>query len=207
MSTFSPSKTYTKITRESVLRFSSSLGWQLDISEKYKWLANVGDDNQAMTDKVVVMDDDYYIISPMREVPLIYNMPMAAKAQTRPHPNDEMGTMLRDTYRLLLQHQLGVPLAAVLHVPFPITRSNMPIHLEDGKGPYEWKSIYLNWAMSQGVRGKSSLIDPKITEHQDIALTLEYNDGFMSTMQHVYDELGMEEILNKFFPEKSRHEG
>ena len=180
---------------------------QLDISEKYKWLVHLGDESsQAMTDNVVVMDDDYYIIKPMREVPLIYNMPMAAKAQTRPHPSDEMGIMLRSTYRLLLANFRTVPLAAVLHVPFPITRSNMPIHLEDGRGPYEWKTIYLNWAMSQGVRGKSSLIDPKITEEQDIALTLEYNDGFMSTMQHVYDELGMDEILNDLFPEKSRHE-
>ena len=175
---------------------------QLDISEKYKALVNA----VYLSDEVVVMDDDYYIIKPMREVPLIYNMPLAAKARTRPNRKDEMGIMLRNTYRLLLQHKIGVPLAAVLHVPFPITRSALPVHLEDGRGPYEWKTIYLNWAMSQGVRGQSSLIDPKITEYQDIALTLEYNDGFMSTMQHVYDELGMDKILSKFFPEKSCYE-
>lgn len=181
---------------------------QLDISKKYKFLTYLGHEpsNQGMADEVVVMDDDMYIIKPMREVPLIYNMPMAAKAHTRPDPKDEMGNMLRATYRLLVQHRIGVPLAAVLHVPFPLTRSELPVHLEDGKGPYEWKTIYLNWAMSQGMRGKSSLIDPKITEHQDIALTLEYNDGFISTMQHVYDELGMDEILNQFFPERSCYE-
>ncbi len=174
---------------------------QLDISEKYKALPHL----HGPTDNVVVMDDDYYIIKKMRSVPLIYNMPMRAKAITRPE-DDEMGAMLRNTLRLLLERNLGVPLAAVLHVPFPITRSKFPIHLEDGRGPYEWKTIYLNWAMSRGVRGKSSLIDPKITEHQDIALVLEYNDGFMSSMERVYDELGLDKISNKFFPKKCSYE-
>ena len=181
---------------------------QLDISEKYKWLTHLGyeSSNEIIRDDVLVMDDDYYIIKSMRDVPLIYNMPMAAKARTRPDPNDEMGNMLRNTLRLLLERNIGVPLAAVLHVPFPITRSMMPVHLEDSRGPYEWKTIYLNWAMSKGVRGKSSLIDPKITHEQDIALTLEYNDGFISSMQHVFDELNMDEILSNFFPERSRYE-
>ncbi len=177
------------------------IGKQVDISEKYKMLPRIG----GMSNEVIVMDDDYYIIKKMRSVPLIYNMPMRAKAITRPE-DDEMGAMLRNTLRLLLERNLGVPLAAVLHVPFPITRSVLPVHLEDGRGPYEWKTIYLNWAMSQGVRGKSSLIDPKITEHQDIALTLEYNDGFMSSMERVYDELELDKILNKFFPKKCSYE-
>jgi hypothetical protein len=176
---------------------------QLDISEKYKALRHPVFEN--MTDNVIVMDDDFYIIKKMRSVPLLYNMPMRAKAITRP-ADDEMGAMLRNTLRLLLEQLVGVPLAAVLHVPFPITRSMLPVNFEDGRGPYEWKTIYLNYAMSQGVRGKSSLIDPKITEHKDIALTLEYNDGFMASMERVYDELDMDEILNKFFPKKSVYE-
>jgi len=68
------------------------------------------------------------------------------------------------------------------------------------------KTIYLNWAMSRGVQGKSSLIDPKITEHKDIGLVSEYNDGFMSSMERVYDGLGMDELLNKFFPKESVYE-
>jgi len=181
---------------------------QLDISNKYTALAGGvfhQDTYDLMSDSIIVMDDDMFIIEKMRSVPLMYNMPMRAKAITRPE-GDELGALLRNTLRLLLERRIGVPLAAVLHVPFPITRSEFPIHLEDGRGPYEWKTIYLNAAMARGVRGKSSLIDPKITEHKDIGLVSEYNDGFMSSMERVYDELGMDELLNKFFPEKSVYE-
>jgi hypothetical protein len=180
---------------------------QLDISEKYKWLTHLGGEpsNQDMADDVIVMDDDYYIVKKMRSVPLIYNMPMRAKAVTRP-PQDEMGAMLRNTLRLLLERNVGVPLAAVLHVPYPITRSELPVHLEDGRGPYEWKSIWLNWAMQQGTQGKSALIDPKITEPKDVPIWLEWNMGFMSSMERTYNEVGMEEILNEYFPEKSCYE-
>lgn len=175
---------------------------QLDISEKYKNLILV---NDTMTDEVVVMDDDFYIIKKMRSVPLIYNMPMHAKAVTR-SPRDELGILLRNTLRLLLERKIGVPLAAVLHVPFPVIRSMMPVHLEDGRGPYEWKTIYLNWVMSKGIKGKSSLIDPKITTLEDVAPTLEFNDGFISSMERVYDDVGMEEILAELFPERSPYE-
>jgi hypothetical protein len=175
---------------------------QLDISEKYKMLARFKGD---MTDNVIVMDDDYYIVKKMRSVPLIYNMPMRAKAVTRP-PQDDLGALLRNTLRLLVQHRIGVPLAAVLHVPFPITRSNMPIHLEDGRGPYEWKTIYLNWAMQQGVYGKSVILDPKITEPKDVPIALEHNVGFIGSMERTYNEVGMDKILNNFFPDKCSYE-
>jgi hypothetical protein len=173
---------------------------QVDISEKYKALSGFG----IMTDNVIVMDDDFYIVKKTRSVPLMYNMPMRAKAITR--PQDDMGDMLRYTLRLLLQNRIGVPLAAVLHVPFPITRSNLPVHLEDGRGPYEWKTIYLNWAMQQGVYGKSVVLDPKIIELKDVPIALEHNVGFISSVERTYNEVGMEEILNNFFPDKCSYE-
>lgn len=174
----------------------------LDISVKYRWLTLGLPD---MTDDVVVMDDDFYIVKKMRTIPLIYNMPMAAKAVTRP-PDDEMGAMLRNTQRLLQEKGLMVPLAAVLHVPFPLTRSELPVHLEDGRGPYEWKTLYLNYAMKRGVKGKSVVLDPKITEPKDVPIALEHNAGFISSMERTYDECGLDKILQNYFPQKCNYE-
>ena len=179
---------------------------QLDISEKYKALARVEDD---MTDEVIVMDDDHYIIKPIKDVPLQYNTSLEAmwSIQVNDYMKNAHGFALHNSWRLLREHQIGWPLGASLHVPFPITRSELPVHLEDGYGPYEWKSIWLNWAMTK-LKKKATLIngDAKVMTAQELLRALNSDIGYLSSYESKIENTAIIPYLETEFPDKCPYE-
>ncbi len=179
---------------------------QLDISEKYKALARIEAD---MTDEVIVMDDDYYIIKPVNDVPLMYNTTLEAMSsiQVNDYLKNAHGYALHNSMRLLREHQIGWPLGASLHVPFPITRSELPIHLEDGYGPYEWKSIWLNWAMTE-LKIKATLIngDAKVMTAQELLVALNSGFGYLSSYESEIEKTAIIPYLETEFPDKCPYE-
>jgi hypothetical protein len=188
------------------IEWSQQLEKQLDISEKYKALARIEDD---MTDEVIIMDDDFYITKPINDVPLMYNTSLEAMCsiQNNDYISNAHGYALHNSLRLLREQNLGWPLGASLHVPFPITRSELPIHLEDGYGPYEWKSIWLNWAMTE-LKKKATLIngDAKVMTRQELLHTLNRDDGFLSSYETEIEKTMILTYLETEFPEKSCYE-
>jgi len=179
---------------------------QLDISEKYKALARIEDD---MTDEVIVMDDDHYVIKPIKDVPMMFNTSLEAMTsiQENDYVKNAHGFALHNSMRLLLQHRIGWPLGASLHVPFPITRSELPVHLEDGHGPYEWKSIWLNWATTM-LNKKAKLIngDAKVMTRQELLINLNADEGYLSSYESKIEETLILTYLESEFPERCPYE-
>ncbi len=188
------------------IKWPQQLEKQLDISEKYKALARVEDD---MTDEVIIMDDDHYITKPVLDVPLMYNTTLEAMCgiQENDYVNNAHGYALHNSLRLLIQHKIGWPLGASLHVPYPITRSELPIHLEDGYGPYEWKSIWLNWAMTE-LGKKATLIngDAKVMTAQDLLANVNSDMGYLSSYESQIEATHIMTYLETEFPDKCPYE-
>jgi len=168
---------------------------QFDLSSKYKALPRM-DEKLDMTDEVIVFDDDMYVVQKVNEAPLSYNMPLIARCKSRTRRDDDkLGASLRNTYNLLMHHEVGVPLAAHLHSPFPFTRSEMPLHLDMGE-VYEWKTIWLNWAMAKlGHKGYSHLVDSKVIAPEDITKVITYDTRFMSSLDRTFEQIGVEGYL------------
>ena len=126
-----------------------------------------------------------------------------ALALANDHAKNAHGYALHNSLRLLREQELGWPLGASLHVPYPITRSEMPVHLEDGRGPYEWKSIWLNWATVK-LGKKAQLIngDAKISTKQGLAFALK-SMGFLSSLESEMDKAGITMFLEEEFPDHS----
>ena len=179
---------------------------QLDISEKYKALTRVEED---MTDEVIVMDDDFYITEPILDVPLMYNTSLEAMTsiQANDYLTNAHGFALHNSLRLLREHEIGWPIGASLHVPFPITRSQLPVHLEDGHGPYEWKSIWLNWAMTK-LKKEATLIngDAKVMTAPELLRVLNSGLGYLSSYESDIEKTAIVPYLEAEFPEKSEYE-
>ena len=155
------------------------------------------------------MDDDHYIIKPMKDVPLIYNTSLEAMVsiQVNDYAKNAHGFALHNSLRLLREHQIGWPLGASLHVPYPITRSELPVHLEDGYGPYEWKSIWLNWAMTE-LNKKATLIngDAKIMTATDLMANLNADMSFLSSYETEIEKTHILSYLGTEFPDKCPYE-
>jgi hypothetical protein len=179
---------------------------QLDISEKYKVLARIEDD---MTDEVIVMDDDMYVVKPVLDVPLIFNTSLEAMVsiQENDYEKNAHGFALHNSLRLLRNHQIGWPLGASLHVPYPITRSEMPVHLEDGWGPYEWKSIWLNWATTQlGYKMKLINGDAKVMTSRELMQNLNSGADYLSSYEKEIEATHILTYLETEFPDPCPYE-
>ena len=179
---------------------------QLDISEKYKALTRVEED---MTDKVIVMDDDFYVIKPILDVPLLFNTSLEAMTsiQVNDYATNAHGFALHNSLRLLREHEIGWPIGASLHVPYPITRSELPVHLEDGYGPYEWKSIWLNWATTK-LGYEAALIngDAKAMTAKELLVNLNADMGYLSSYESEIEATNILTYLESEFPEPSPYE-
>ncbi len=120
-----------------------------DLSIKWKWLGT----NTVMTDHVIYMDDDYYIIKPVPR-PRAHKLgfhPLWAiidlykhKEKTNLGGNTDVLDANINTMRLLQERGVKKPNSPQQHFPWPVERSNIPIHWEDGNGPYDWKILEFN---------------------------------------------------------------
>lgn len=102
-----------------------------------------------MSDEVVLFNDDFYVTTPVAEVPIHYWGLLAehAKRISSPVPNDWYTRSLEATLRLLRERGVTNPLSYELHVPFVVDRERMAELVGSSqipRNPPQLRSLYGN---------------------------------------------------------------
>lgn len=178
-----------------------------DLGEKWKWLGT----NTEMTDNVTYMDDDYYILNPVpRAGPKASFQPLWVLIEFYERKKEmyigktEVSDAIINTMRLLKEQGINEPLAPCQHFPWPVKRSNIPLHWDDGNGPYEWKTIEFNHNNPDPPQWP---YECKITTKEDMRTVLKRGLPFLSSLDGIsmYTS-GLVTLLGLTFPEKSEYE-
>jgi len=175
-----------------------------DLGEKWKWLGT----NDVMTDEVTYMDDDYYIVKPIyKPGPRHYFYPLRTVIEyfiEKHGPNNNLVTAMVNCERLLKEKGIEEPLCPQQHWPWPVVRSNIPVHWEDGKGPYDWKILEFG---HNNPDPQQWLWECKVTSKWQLEFTIERDQPYLSSLDgpSLVDS-GLLDLLEYLFPEKSEFE-
>lgn len=177
-----------------------------DLSAKWLELATL----DYLPNKITYMDDDMYIIKPVDGPVAAHNATMqnmliiTERIQQRTIGRYDVHETYLNTYRLMLEHGVEKPLCPIQHIPWPVTRSHIPVHWEDGNGPYEYKTLTYNYRQSQGRRLSTEV---KAATREDLRNVLARGGAWLSSDDHFkFYESGVASYLSATFPERSAYE-
>ena len=174
-----------------------------DLGEKWKWLGT----NDVMTDEVIYMDDDYFIIRPVKQAgprPAFHPLWVLIKYYTEEYGDVEIVRAFINAERLIKEHGVEVPLHPLQHYPWPVVRSNIPVHWEDGKGPYDWKILEFN---HNNPNPPEYHHENKVTNREDLQRVVARGTPYVSSADDgSFVDSGLLSLLEQMFPEKSEYE-
>jgi len=180
-----------------------------DLSEKWKWLGT----NEDMPRKIVYMDDDYYVIKPVKRPPsrsAHYSLSNHIRLNEEynqklniPAKNSTLLTALKNTERLLIEREAPL-LHPIQHVPWLVKRKNIPVHWEDGRGPYDWKILEFNHKPPKNV--PNMLHENKTYSVQGTIQILERGWRYISSGEQHWVDSGLGNWFRKLFPYPSVYE-
>lgn len=108
--------------------------------------------NTDIADDVIIMNDDFFITTPMAEIPVCYRGLLKAHLKLNSvarQPNNKWATSLRTTLIVLQALGFESPTSYELHVPLPVKRQAMADTLArftviTPDVPPQWRSLYGN---------------------------------------------------------------
>jgi hypothetical protein len=176
-----------------------------DLGEKWRWLGT----NDVMSDEVIYMDDDFYIVRQItRAGPRPNFHPLEVVIQyyyekTGGRPGG-VEVALRNCMRLLREKGIRQPNHPIQHYPWPVERDNIPVHWEDGRGPYDWKILEFNHNYPDP---PEYWHESKIRTKVDLRNVAKRGTPYMSSVDGAtMITSGLLGLLQKMFPEPSIHE-
>lgn len=159
---------------------------------------------KELSKEIYLMEDDYYILRPIRFLPnYSYGTIAAAEKRRGILPNDNWLKSLLATRDVLVKAGVKNPINYETHVPIVINRAKAPLWLDDGK-PLRWHSAYGNMVKSRETRDMA--FDVKAMDNDALVSLLRLNTTFLSSIETTFVVDRVAEALNYLFPEKSRYE-
>lgn len=162
-------------------------------------------DSSEINDNFVLMNDDFFIIKPIKHIENYHGGLLADKIDYYEDltPRSSYVKSLQNTHTRLLKRGIENPLDYELHVPMAMNKAGLRASLHHTA---LWRSMYGNIF---GVGGKQ-IKDVKI--YYNGPLTDKNHDyknsdlPYVSTDDRSFDEL-LQNVLLKMFPTASKHEG
>lgn len=163
-----------------------------------------------VADDFVLFNDDFFVMSPLEEVPLLDRGPVSDVLEDylrRRGASPYVKGMAR-TAEVVRQHLGREPLSFELHVPMPVHGPTMLAALELGARAgievLHKRSLYGNLVIEGGRPSTSMRRDPKVCEaHPDWSPTW----PFLSTDDRSFDWHAVGRHIRQSFPERSPYEG
>jgi hypothetical protein len=158
--------------------------------------------NAEISDNFILMNDDFYIISPVDKVENMNGGRLIDKAKMYDSlsPNSSYTKRLFDTYERLRGKGFEDPIDFELHVPIVINKVNLRHAV---KYNLLWRSMYGNIFEIPSIKLEedvkvyvNSPLDPKSYDIKNLSCPYLSSDD--NSFQHVY-----ENVLKSMFPEKS----
>ncbi len=180
-----------------------------DLQIKWNWMGTATN----MTDTITYMDDDYFIIKPVPR-PKAFKLSLQplwvilelyvreAKYNLRGEHN--LRDTIINTMRVLKEQGIEEPRWPQQHFPWPVKRSNIPLHWDDGNGPYEWKTMEFNHNNPDPTQYPHEC---KVTTHGSLIQVMKTGSPYLSSQDGLtlYTS-GLLTLLSMMFPEKSEYE-
>ena len=159
---------------------------------------------KKLSKKVYLMEDDYYILRPIKFLPNYSYGTMADALERRGILfNDNWAAGMRYTKQLLEKNGVKTPINYESHIPKVIDRAKAPLWLDEGV-PMRWHSAYLNLVRSRESRNMA--FDVKASQNKGLVDLLKLNTTFLSSLDETFTAAHVEEALSLILPEKSRYE-
>lgn len=160
-----------------------------------------------LTDVVYCMGDDFYVTKQMDELPPMWCNTLAKRTEILFEQRGDKtiyGDVHRATNRVLLELGVEEPKSFQLHVPQVTHRASLPVGLmKSTKSPLGGASLAGNLGP---LEPRQIFKDNKVTSVAALKEWRKENNGFLSSSDKTFKESGVERLLAKRFPERSRYE-
>lgn len=174
-----------------------------DIAEKFKAFPTL----DQMPNELLHFDDDMYIMKPMDSVPFYATGTMDFVYSLAAYqPRNTYFPYVKRTIRFLKERGFDTPYMASIHTPLAFERDAMPVHEDDGNGPYDWRSIYYNYALRNGKKLVMMMGDAKAKTEQDLFNIMMRGQGFLSSQEETFSLIKMDNLLSRTFPKPCEYE-
>lgn len=171
-----------------------------NIHNALKVIAN----HPEISDDFVLMNDDFFILKPMSEIPVTHGGLLIDKIREyyRLSPSSYYAHLLSKANTFLINHGIYEALDYDLHMPMPINKTNLIKTISYKHMP---RSVYGNLNNVGGIKkddvkaysGNSRLSERSISLNDDAVFLSTEDDSFENTHK---------ETLQKMFPEPSQYE-
>jgi hypothetical protein len=151
--------------------------------------------SKDIEDNFILMNDDFFIMKPMLDIPYFHGGLLINKVKTfKTHAKTSSYTkMLSDTYDTLIKKQIQDPLDYAIHVPMKMNKKNL------SKVIYPALSIRTMYGNLYNVGG-IPIEDVKVHLNRPWSESFDYkkNTKFLSTNDQSFNKLYEEIFKNKF---------
>ena len=158
--------------------------------------------DERLTPKVYLMEDDHFVLRPQKKLPNYYNGTLVDACFNRPKTSGEWGAILANTLGVLTRAGVKDPLYFETHIPMLINRKKAPVHLDEGI-PVRWPNVYGNM-VQKGAAVKH--VNVKAVTNIDLVQLLRLNTDFLSSLDSTFKLARVQMALELLFPEKSKYE-
>jgi hypothetical protein len=156
-------------------------------------------------EEIVMMNDDFFIVSQIDEIPYIYGGKLKDKIinQAKLTGNSAYLRMLKEMYREIKRNGIQEPLDYTLHVPMRVQKSKLKFIIDRSVA---WRSRYGNYYKVGGEMWEEDVkvfFKPRLVSHGYDFTNMRH--PFISTSDQSFD-LYLKPILKEMFPDPSVYE-
>jgi hypothetical protein len=159
----------------------------------------------TMSDDVVLMNDDFFVMKKIDSVDTFFGGTLISKVRKYKsvYPRSSYTRALSQTHAILSQKAIVDILDYELHVPMPMNRKKLSSVIRINK-PFLWRSMYGNMF---GVGG-TYMQDVKVYGKGSLVRSQDWKDDsqiYLSSMDSAFNG-GLLEMLKERFPDPSKYE-
>jgi len=160
--------------------------------------------DKRISDDFILMNDDFYIMKPIKSVDYFYNDTLLKKAEDHESniPKSSYTKLIYNTYDRLKLMGIEEPLNYELHIPMVMNRQSLKLLLKYKTSL--WRSLYGNVYNVGG----SEMEDVKVYAPNGIRKDFDYKQKdimFLSSIDNYFEPI-KKELLHKKFPKPSIYE-
>jgi hypothetical protein len=178
-----------------------------DISTKFNNIHNALEkiaNHPDIADEFVLMNDDFFILKPMDEVPVIHGGLLLNKINEyeRLAPSSAYTKLLIKAYKFLVRSGINNPLDYDLHVPLPIKKQDLSRTI---KHKYMPRSLYGNLTHIAGTQEVDVKVYGGNSRLRERSSSIQSDSIFISTEDDSFENK-YSEVIQNLFPTPSKYE-
>lgn len=160
----------------------------------------------GLSDDFIAMNDDFFIMKPIDEIPEYHNGELEAYMEYRKSLNDTHEvylTAMQQTIQLLRERGIKQPIGYTLHTPM-VMNKHLRLRLHE---MFQYELSHSQFLLMKSLYG--NLFDVGGEKHRDVKFlsdNFDKDETFLSTSDAMFKHEKLGEFIRDTFPEKSLYE-